>query len=268
MNTPALEITNLSKDFGSLCALNEVDLTINRQEIVTLIGPNGAEKTTFLSCITGVYLPTEGIVQLRLPKRNGRPASSTTPNSMKPDEITPLGMARTFQSIHLFPTITVLKSVMIRRHCRASAGIVGAVFRDSHTKVEGQATIDRSYELLHEVGLNMHYQSEVRNLPCGAQRRLEAVHALATDPAVLLLDKPAVGMNPQGVLKLRSLILYLREEFDLSILLIEHDMGVVMSLSDRIYVMEYGSRIAMSTPREVRENPCVIKTYLEESDHA
>ena len=268
MNTPVLEVTNLSKNFGGLRALNEVDLTINRQEIVALIGPNGAGKTTFFNCITGIYLPTEGTVQLHLPERNGKPASSTTLNGMKPNEITSLGMARTFQNIRLFPTMTVLENVMIGRHCRTSAGIAGAVFQDSRTKAEEQATIDRSYELLREVGLNMHYQDEARNLPYGAQRRLEIARALATDPAVLLLDEPAAGMNPQETLELKSLILHLRKEFDLSILLIEHDMGMVMSLSDRIYVMEYGSRIAMGTPQEVRENPRVIKAYLGESDHA
>ena len=186
MNTPVLEVTNLSKNFGGLRALNEVDLTINRQEIVALIGPNGAGKTTFFNCITGIYLPTEGTVQLHLPERNGKPASSTTLNGMKPNEITSLGMARTFQNIRLFPTMTVLENVMIGRHCRTSAGIAGAVFQDSRTKAEEQATIDRSYELLREVGLNMHYQDEARNLPYGAQRRLEIARALATDPAVLL----------------------------------------------------------------------------------
>ena len=266
MNTPVLEVTNLSKNFGGLRALNEVDLTINRQEIVALIGPNGAGKTTFFNCITGIYLPTEGTVQLHLPERNGKPASSTTLNGMKPNEITSLGMARTFQNIRLFPTMTVLENVMIGRHCRTSAGIAGAVFQDSRTKAEEQATIDRSYELLREVGLNMHYQDEARNLPYGAQRRLEIARALATDPAVLLLDEPAAGMNPQETLELKSLILHLRKEFDLSILLIEHDMGMVMSLSDRIYVMEYGSwarrRKCARTPassRRILESPTMLE---------
>ena len=268
MNTPVLEVTNLSKNFGGLRALNEVDLTINRQEILALIGPNGAGKTTFFNCITGIYVPTEGTVQLHLPERNGNPARSMTLNGMKPNAITQLGMARTFQNIRLFPTMTVLENVMIGRHCRTKAGIAGAVFQDSRTRAEEQATIDRSYELLREVGLNMHYKDEARNLPYGAQRRLEIARALATDPTVLLLDEPAAGMNPQETLELKALILHLRKEFDLSILLIEHDMGMVMSLSDRIYVMEYGSRIAMGTPQEVRENPRVIKAYLGESDHA
>ena len=268
MNTPVLEVTSLSKNFGGLRALNEVDLTIGRQEIVALIGPNGAGKTTFFNCITGIYVPTEGTVQLHLPERGGNPARSLTLNGMKPNEITALGMARTFQNIRLFPTMTVLENVMIGRHCRTQAGILGAVLQDTRTRSEEQAAIDRSYELLREVGLNMHYQDEARNLPYGAQRRLEIARALATDPAVLLLDEPAAGMNPQETLELKALILHIRKEFDLSILLIEHDMGMVMSLSDRIYVMEYGSRIAMGTPQEVRANPRVIKAYLGESDHA
>ena len=191
-----------------------------------------------------------------------------TLNGMKPNEITALGMARTFQNIRLFPTMTVLENVMIGRHCRTKAGILGAVLQDPRTRQEEQDTIDRSYELLREVGLNMHYKDEARNLPYGAQRRLEIARALATDPSVLLLDEPAAGMNPQETLELKTLILHLRKEFGLSILLIEHDMSMVMSLSDRIYVMEYGSRIAMGTPQEVRENPRVIKAYLGESDHA
>lgn len=263
MNTPVLEVSNLSKNFGGLRALNEVDLTINKQEIVALIGPNGAGKTTFFNCITGIYVPTEGTVQLHTAE-----SGTVTLNGMKPNEITALGMARTFQNIRLFPTMTVLENVMIGRHCRTKAGILGAVLQDPRTRQEEQDTIDRSYELLREVGLNMHYKDEARNLPYGAQRRLEIARALATDPSVLLLDEPAAGMNPQETLELKTLILHLRKEFGLSILLIEHDMSMVMSLSDRIYVMEYGSRIAMGTPQEVRENPRVIKAYLGESDHA
>ena len=266
MNTPVLEVTSLSKNFGGLRALNDVDLVINKQEIVALIGPNGAGKTTFFNCITGIYVPTEGTVVLNAQK-NGE-AKPVTLNGMKPNEITALGMARTFQNIRLFPTMTVLENVMIGRHCRTKAGILGAVLQDRYTRTEEQAVIDRSYELLRVVGLNQHYQDEARNLPYGAQRRLEIARALATEPSLLLLDEPAAGMNPQETLELKTLILHLKKAFGLSILLIEHDMGMVMSLSDRIYVMEYGSRIAMGTPQEVRENPRVIKAYLGESDHA
>lgn len=267
MKTPVLEVTSLSKNFGGLRALNEVDLTINNREIVALIGPNGAGKTTFFNCITGIYTPTEGTVVLHLPETDA-PTRSVTLNDKKPNEVTQLGMARTFQNIRLFPTMTVLENVMIGRHCRTRAGILGAVLQDSRTRAEEQDSIDRSYELLREVGLAEHYADEARNLPYGAQRRLEIARALATEPVVLLLDEPAAGMNPQETLELKALILHLRESFGLSILLIEHDMGMVMSLSDRIYVMEYGSRIAMGTPQQVRENPQVIKAYLGEADHA
>lgn len=266
---PVLEVASLSKNFGGLRALNDVDLSIFRNEIVALIGPNGAGKTTFFNCITGIYEPTEGTVIL-----HPRPASDGTErqplglNGRKPHEITRLGMARTFQNIRLFPTMTVLENVMIGRHCRTGAGILGAILQDPRTRAEEQETVDRSYALLRELGLHRHYREEARNLPYGAQRRLEIARALATEPHMLLLDEPAAGMNPQETTELKHLVLDLRERFDLSILLIEHDMGMVMSLSDRIYVMEYGSRIAAGTPQEVRENPKVIKAYLGEADHA
>lgn len=268
MSAPVLEVTSLSKNFGGLRALNEVDLAINDQEIVALIGPNGAGKTTFFNCITGIYVPTEGSVVLNLPGEKGAPEHSHTLNGMKPHEITRLGMARTFQNIRLFPSMTVLENVLIGRHCRTKAGILGAVVQDRRTRQEEQEAVDRSYALLEEVGLQEHYREEARNLPYGAQRRLEIARALATDPRVLLLDEPAAGMNPQETQDLKQLILHLRKNFGLSVLLIEHDMGMVMSLSDRIYVMEYGSRIAMGTPQQVRENPRVIKAYLGEADHA
>ena len=269
MITPVLEVTSLSKNFGGLRALNDVDLTIGKNEIVALIGPNGAGKTTFFNCITGIYEPTEGSVRLYpRPSGEGEAPSPIDINGRKPHHITQLGMARTFQNIRLFPSMTVLENVMIGRHCRTRAGILGAVLQDGKTRREEQDTIDRSYELLREVGLHEHYQDEARNLPYGAQRRLEIARALATEPHVLLLDEPAAGMNPQETLELKELVLDLRQRFDLSILLIEHDMGMVMSLSDRIYVMEYGSRIAVGTPQEVRTNPKVIKAYLGEADHA
>ena len=258
-----LVVDGLSKNFGGLRALSDVDLFIDYKEIVALIGPNGAGKTTFFNCITGIYEPTSGTVELadntgRLMRLNGK----------KPNQVTELGMARTFQNIRLFPTMTVLENVMIGRHCRTRAGILGAVLLDARTRREEQETIDRSYDLLKELGLAQNYREEARNLPYGAQRRLEIARALATEPRMLLLDEPAAGMNPQETLELKELILQLRELFNLSILLIEHDMNMVMSLSDRVYVMEYGSRIAVGTPQEVRNNPQVIKAYLGEADHA
>lgn len=263
MSTPVLNVSALSRNFGGLRALNDVDMDIQAGEIVALIGPNGAGKTTFFNCVTGIYPPTEG--QIFACRPGGTPVSL---GGMKPHMITALGLARTFQNIRIFPTMTVLENVMVGRHCRTRTGILGAVLRDAGSRREEQGTIDRSYELLEELNLAAFWQEEARNLPYGAQRRLEIARALATDPFLLLLDEPAAGMNPQETLELKDLVLTLRERFHLSILLIEHDMGMVMSLSDRIYVMEYGSRIAAGTPEEVSRNPKVIRAYLGETDHA
>ena len=260
---PVLEVTSLSQNFGGLRALNDVDLTVNHGEIVALIGPNGAGKTTFFNCITGIYTPTEGEMVLHAP--NG---VKHRLNGKKPNEITTLGMARTFQNIRTFPNMTVLENVMIGRHCRTRAGVLGALLRDAATRREEQETIDRSYQLLQAVHLDALYDEKACNLSYGAQRRLEIARAMATEPYLLLLDEPAAGMNPQETRELEELVREIRDKYDLSILLIEHDMGMVMSMSDRIYVMEYGSRIAAGTPQQVRTNPQVIKAYLGEDDHA
>ncbi len=258
-----LEVTSLSRNFGGLRAVNEVDLTINQGEIVALIGPNGAGKTTFFNCITGIYEPSEGDVYLHT--ADGKKHHL---NGRKPHEITTLGMARTFQNIRLLSEMTVLENVMIGRHCRTKAGILGAILRDKGTRQEEQDVVDYSYELLRTVNLHKSYQDKAKNLSYGAQRRLEIARAMATDPNMLLLDEPAAGMNPNETLELESLVQQIRQDYKLSILLIEHDMNMVMSMSDRIYVMEYGSRIAMGTPEEIRNNPQVIKAYLGEDDHA
>lgn len=260
---PVLEVTSLSRNFGGLRALNDVDLTVRQGEIVALIGPNGAGKTTFFNCITGIYTPTEGDVFLHMPD-----GEKTRLNGRKPHKITALGMARTFQNIRLFPEMTVLENVMIGRHCRTRAGILGALLRDRATRREEQESVDRSYELLRSVHLHTLYKETAKNLPYGAQRRLEIARAMATEPHMLLLDEPAAGMNPHETRELEGLVREIRDSRKLSVLLIEHDMGMVMSLSDRIYVMEYGSRIAAGTPEEVRANPRVIKAYLGEEAHA
>lgn len=260
---PVLEVTSLSKNFGGLRALNDVDLTVNRGEIVALIGPNGAGKTTFFNCITGIYEPTEGDVYLHAPNGDKHHI-----NGRKPNVVTTLGMARTFQNIRVFSEMTVLENVMIGRHCRTRAGIFGAIVRDAATRREEQDTIERSYELLRNLNLHTLYDEKAKNLSYGAQRRLEIARAMATEPHLLLLDEPAAGMNPNETLELEALVRQIRDQYELSILLIEHDMGMVMSMSDRIYVMEYGSRIATGTPQEVRTNPQVIKAYLGEDDHA
>lgn len=258
---PVLEVKDLSQDFGGLRALNELSLTVNSGEIVALIGPNGAGKTTFFNCVTGIYPPTEG--QMFLHDASG---DKKLLNGKKPHLITAMGMARTFQNIRLFSEMTVLENVMIGRHCRTRAGIFGAIVRDGRTRREEQDCIDRSYELLELVKLQDFWNETANNLPYGAQRRLEIARAMATEPRMLLLDEPAAGMNPQETNELKELVCSIRDNQQLSILLIEHDMGMVMSLSDRIYVMEYGSCIATGTPAEIRTNPRVIKAYLGESD--
>lgn len=258
---PVLEVKDLSQDFGGLRALNELSLTVNSGEIVALIGPNGAGKTTFFNCVTGIYTPTEGQMYL-----HGATGNKQLLNGKKPHLITAMGMARTFQNIRLFSEMTVLENVMIGRHCRTKAGIFGAIVRDARTRLEEQDCIDRSYELLELVKLQDFWNETANNLPYGAQRRLEIARAMATDPRMLLLDEPAAGMNPQETNELKELVCSIRDNQQLSILLIEHDMGMVMSLSDRIYVMEYGSCIATGTPAEIRTNPRVIKAYLGESD--
>lgn len=261
--TPILEVNDLVQDFGGLRALNELSLVVGHKEIVALIGPNGAGKTTFFNCITGIYTPTEGSMFLYTPDGNKHLI-----NGMKTHLITALGMARTFQNIRLFGEMTVLENVMLGCHCRTRAGIISALLRDPATVREEQETIDKSYALLENVHLAEFWDETAHNLPYGAQRRLEIARAMATEPHMLLLDEPAAGMNPQETIELKDLILALREQHSLSILLIEHDMSMVMSLSDRIYVMEYGSPIACGTPFEIRNNPAVIKAYLGESHDA
>lgn len=259
--TPILDVSDLTQDFGGLRALNDLSMNVQPEEIVALIGPNGAGKTTFFNCITGIYKPTAGTILMA-----GPGGGQILLNGKKTHQITELGMARTFQNIRLFGEMTVLENVMLGRHCRTKAGILGAVMRDAATRQEEQDTIDKSHALLEDVGLAELWNETSRNLAYGAQRRLEIARALATEPRLLLLDEPAAGMNPQETQSLEKLIRRIMEQRKISILLIEHDMKMVMSLSDRIYVMEYGSCIASGTPAEIAANPRVIKAYLGESD--
>ncbi|MCP4076573.1 MAG: ABC transporter ATP-binding protein [Gammaproteobacteria bacterium] len=262
MSTPILQVKNLGMRFGGIKALDDLDLDVNSGEIVALIGPNGAGKTTFFNCVTGIYNPTQGDVVLTPP---GTPAIRL--NGLKPNQVAEKGMARTFQNIRLFQKMTVLENVMIGRHCRTNSFILGAILRNTATRQEEQETIHKSYKILQKMGLEKHANDLASNLSYGAQRRLEIGRALATEPFLLLLDEPAAGMNPQETQELIKLINLLQREGQ-SILLIEHDMKLVMELSHRIFVMDYGRRIAMGTPEEIRNNPVVIKAYLGESADA
>lgn len=257
--TPILDVKKLTMDFGGLRALNRVNMDIQMGEIVALIGPNGAGKTTFFNCITGIYAPSSGDVIITPPEKG-----SERINGLKPNQVTEKGMARTFQNIRLFPTMTVLENVMIGRHCRTDSWIFGALFRTPSMKAEEKRILQDSYDLLEKVGLADHSDELAKNLPYGAQRRLEIARAMATDPFLLLLDEPAAGMNPQETLELVELINRIRDKEGISVLLIEHDMKLVMSLSDRIFVVDYGKKIAQGTPEEIKENPVVIKAYLGE----
>lgn len=257
---PILEVSQLTMDFGGLRALDHVDLDIRQGEIVALIGPNGAGKTTFFNCVTGIYTPTSGDILI---SRHGDGRKERI-NGLKPNRVTEKGMSRTFQNIRLFPSMTVLENVMIGRHCRTHSGIAGAIFRSPRTRREEQDTVDASYEILEKIGLTRYVNEFAKNLPYGAQRRLEIARAMATDPFLILLDEPAAGMNPQETKELDELILRIRDEEKISLLLIEHDMKLVMSLSDRIFVMDYGKKIAQGTPAEIKSNPVVIKAYLGE----
>ena len=266
--SPVLSVRNVSMNFGGLRALSEVDLDVRPGEVVALIGPNGAGKTTFFNCITGIYTPTGGEVTAY--PRTGKPKrpEGIRINGMRTNLVCELGMARTFQNIRLFPSMTALENVMIGRHCRTKTGILGAVLRGRSTRREEQEVVDKSFEMLTKVGLEKLANEYSRNLPYGAQRRLEIARALATEPFLLLLDEPAAGMNPQETEELKQMVIRIREEFKVSVLLIEHDMKMVMSLSDRIYVMEYGRIISTGTPKEVGEDPQVIRAYLGEDSDA
>ena len=261
--TMILDVKNLTMDFGGVRALNRLDMSIQQGDITALIGPNGAGKTTFFNCITGIYTPTGGEIMVTPPNRKSRKI-----NGVKPHKVTEIGMARTFQNIRLFQKMTVLENIMIGRHCRTRSGILGALLRGRKTREEEKRIVHDSYMLLKKIGMENKVNEFAKNLPYGDQRRLEIARAMATDPFLLLLDEPAAGMNPQETRDLVDLIHRIREEYHISILLIEHDMKLVMTLSDTIYVMDYGKKIAQGNPEEIRSNPVVIKAYLGEDSDA
>jgi branched-chain amino acid transport system ATP-binding protein len=240
------------KEFGGLIATDDIDFTIPRGSIVALIGPNGAGKTTFFNQITGVYVPTSGSIVFDGTEVVGKP----------PHAIVELGVGRTFQNIRLFAQMTALENVLVGMHSRLKGGIFGSIVRTPRVRREEREARERAKELLTYCGLPRRHQERAGTLPYGDQRRLEVARALATDPKLILLDEPTAGMNPQETAEFTSFVRRVRDEKDLTVLLIEHDMKVVMGVSERITVLEYGAKIAEGTPAEIRADERVIEAYL------
>jgi branched-chain amino acid transport system ATP-binding protein len=250
---PLLTTQNVTKVFGGLVAVEDISFQIPERSIVSIIGPNGAGKTTFFNMLTGLYRPTYGRISF-----NGRNVTGRRPDLIMKD-----GVARTFQNIRLFATMTALENVMVGQNARMRAGLFGSIFRMPWVRREEKAVEDKARETLSYVGIpeSQHEQMSV-NLSYGDQRRLEIARALASDPKLLLLDEPTAGMNPQESAELTAFMRKLRDERGLTILLIEHDMQVIMGVSERITVLDHGQQIAEGSPEEVRKNARVVEAYL------
>jgi branched-chain amino acid transport system ATP-binding protein len=247
-----LEAQNVVKRFGGLTAVNNVSLAVEKNSIVSVIGPNGAGKTTFFNIVTGIYQPDSGTIML-----DGQPLIG-----LRPDQIAARGITRTFQNIRLFNNMTVLENVLVGMHPRLTTNVVQILFRSAAYYKEEQAAYNHAMELLHFVRLDHRADDLARSLAYGEQRRLEIARALASNPKLILLDEPAAGMNPQETEEATDLIRRLRDDLGVTVVLIEHDMSLVMQISEQITVLDYGRPIAFGTPNEIRYNPRVIEAYL------
>ena len=251
-----LEVKELTKNFGGLAAVSNVDFAIEENELVGLIGPNGAGKTTFFNLLTGVYVPTEGTIELEIDNKK------VLLNGKAPYKITDLGLARTFQNIRLFKELTVIDNVLIAMHSTMGESTFHSLLRTPTYYRKEAEMREKALELLAIFELEKKYDVLAKNLPYGEQRRLEIVRALATNAKILFLDEPAAGMNPQETAELTALIRKIQKDFKITVVLIEHDMSLVMNVCERIYVLEYGRLLAKGTPEEIQKNPAVIKAYL------